>query len=191
VPLSDGEGSDRSAIPLRPFGAEWPAIGARVYVDRTAVVIGRVALGDDASVWPMCVLRGDVNAIRIGARTNVQDATIVHVTHEREGPGSGLACIVGEDVTVGHRVTLHGCTVGNRCLIGMGAIVMDGVVIEDEVLLAAGSVVPPGKQLRSRSLYLGNPARRVRAVTAAEIEDFAYSAAHYVKLKDRYLPARA
>jgi carbonic anhydrase/acetyltransferase-like protein (isoleucine patch superfamily) len=139
----------------------------------------------------MCVLRGDVNAIRIGARTNVQDASVMHVTHEREGPGSGLACILGDDVTVGHRVTLHACTVGNRCLIGMGAIVMDGVVIEDEVLLAAGSVVPPGKQLRSRSLYLGNPARRVRAITAAEIEDFAYSAAHYVRLKEAYQSERS
>lgn len=174
-------------MPLRSFGADRPAIGARVYVDPAALVIGRVTLGDDASVWPMCVLRGDVNEIRIGARTNVQDASILHVAHERDGPGSGLACILGEDVTVGHRVTLHACTVGDRCLIGMGSIVLDGVVVEDEVLLAAGSVVPPGKRLQARSLYLGNPARRVRGVSAAEIEGFAYSAAHYVKLKNSYL----
>jgi carbonic anhydrase/acetyltransferase-like protein (isoleucine patch superfamily) len=174
-------------VPLRPFGADQPAIGARVYVDPTALVIGRVTLGDDASVWPMCVLRGDVNEIRVGARTNVQDASILHVTHEREGPDSGLPCVLGEDVTVGHRVTLHGCTVGNRCLIGMGAIVMDGAVVEDEVLLAAGSVVPPGKTLQARSLYLGNPARRVRTLSAAEVADLAYSASHYVKLKESYL----
>jgi carbonic anhydrase/acetyltransferase-like protein (isoleucine patch superfamily) len=173
-------------VPLSPFGSDRPLLGARVYIDSTALVIGRVVLGDDASVWPMCVLRGDVNAIRVGARTNVQDASILHVTHEREGPGSGLECILGADVTVGHRVTLHGCTIGDRCLIGMGAIVMDGAVVEDEVLLAAGSVVPPGKQLQSRSLYLGNPARRVRALTARELEDLAYSAAHYVNLKNNY-----
>jgi carbonic anhydrase/acetyltransferase-like protein (isoleucine patch superfamily) len=154
-------------------------------------VIGRVDLEEDVSIWPMCVLRGDVNAIRVGARTNVQDASILHVTHEREGAGSGFACTLGADVTVGHRVTLHGCTIGDRCLIGMGAIVMDGVVIEHDVLLAAGSVVPPGKQLQSRSLYLGNPARRVRALTARELEDLAYSAAHYVKLKDQYRAAQA
>ena len=173
-------------MPLNAFGSERPRLGARVYVDPTAIVIGRVELGEDASVWPMCVLRGDVNAVRVGARTNVQDASILHVTHERDGPGSGFACILGADVTVGHRVTLHGCTVGDHCLIGMGAIVMDGAVIEDEVLLAAGSVVPPGKHLQARSLYLGNPARRVRALTARELEDLAYSAAHYVKLKDQY-----
>src|SRR4029453_19499729 len=99
--------------PPRPFGPPQPAIGARVYVDPTALVIGRVTLGDDASVWPMCVLRGDVNEIRVGARTNVQDASILHVTHEREEIGSGLECILGADVTVGHRVTLHGCAIGD------------------------------------------------------------------------------
>jgi carbonic anhydrase/acetyltransferase-like protein (isoleucine patch superfamily) len=178
-------------VPLSAFGSDRPQLGARVYIDPTALVIGRVVLGDDASVWPMCVLRGDVNAIRVGARSNVQDASILHVTHERDGPGSGFACILGADVTVGHRVTLHGCTIGDRCLIGMGAIVMDGVVIEDEVLLAAGSVVPPGKQLAARSLYLGNPARRVRALTAPELADLTYSAAHYVKLKDSYAASSA
>jgi carbonic anhydrase/acetyltransferase-like protein (isoleucine patch superfamily) len=176
-------------VPLNRFGTDRPRVGPRAYVDPTALVIGRVELGEDASIWPMCVLRGDVNVICVGARTNVQDASVLHVTHEREGPGSGFACILGADVTVGHRVTLHGCTVGDRCLIGMGAIVMDGAVIEDEVLLAAGSVVPPAKHLQARSLYLGNPARRVRALTARELEDFAYSAAHYVKLKDSYASA--
>ena len=173
---------------LRSFGSDSPKPGARVYVDQTAVVIGRVVLADDVSIWPLCVIRGDVNGITVGARTNIQDASVVHVTHERER-GGGFTVAVGEDVTIGHRVTLHGCKVGNRCLIGMGALVMDGAVIEDEVLLAAGSVVPQRKRLETRSLYLGNPACRVRALTAAEIADFAYSATHYVKLKDRYLAA--
>ena len=171
---------------LRAFGPDYPQLGARVFVDPTALVSGRVTLEDDVSVWPMCVLRGDVNTIDVGARTNVQDGSVLHVTHEREGAGGGHPLVVGADVTIGHRVILHGCTVGARCLIGMGAIVMDGVLIEDEVLLAAGSVVPPGKRLQARSLYLGNPARRVRALSAAEIESLAYSAAHYVKLKDQH-----
>jgi carbonic anhydrase/acetyltransferase-like protein (isoleucine patch superfamily) len=173
-------------VPLRPYGADRPLLGAHVYIDETAIVIGRVELGDEVSVWPMCVLRGDVNAIRVGARSNVQDGSILHVTHERDGAGSGFPCVVGADVTIGHRVTLHGCTIGDRSLIGMGALVMDGAVVEDEVLLAAGSVVPPGKRLHSRYLYLGNPARRLRALTSDEIADFAYSAAHYVRLKQDY-----
>jgi carbonic anhydrase/acetyltransferase-like protein (isoleucine patch superfamily) len=163
-------------------------LGARVWIDPTAVVIGRVALADDVSIWPQCVLRGDVNAIRVGARTNVQDGSVFHVTHERE-PGGGFELSVGADVTVGHRVILHGCTVGDRCLVGMGAVVMDGVVMEEEVLLAAGSVVPPGKRLEARSLYVGNPARRARLLTASEVVDLAYAAAHYTKLKERYLAA--
>lgn len=171
---------------LRSFDGVAPSLGSRVYVDATALVVGRVTLGDDASVWPLCVVRGDVNEIRVGARTNVQDASVLHVTHEREGPGSGYALIVGEDVTIGHRVTLHGCTVGNRCLIGIGSIVLDGAVIEDDVLLGAGSLVPPGKRLESGALYLGNPARRVRALTAAEREMLRYSAKHYVALKERH-----
>jgi carbonic anhydrase/acetyltransferase-like protein (isoleucine patch superfamily) len=173
-------------VSLRAFGTDHPALGARVYVDPTALVIGRVRLAEDVSVWPMCVLRGDVNTIEVGARTNVQDASVLHVTHEREGQGSGQPLVIGADVTIGHRVILHACAVGDRCLIGMGAIVMDGAVIEDDVLLAAGSVVPPGKRLQARSLYLGNPARRFRVLTAAEVESLAYSAAHYVELKDQH-----
>jgi carbonic anhydrase/acetyltransferase-like protein (isoleucine patch superfamily) len=174
-------------VPLRAFGPDQPALGARVFVDPTALVLGRVTLAADVSIWPFCAVRGDVNTIAVGARTNAQDASVLHVTHEREGQGSGQPLVVGADVTIGHRVILHGCTVGDRCLIGMGAIVMDGVVVEDDVLLAAGSIVPPGKRLQARSLYLGNPARRVRALTAAEVASLAYSAAHYVELKDRYL----
>lgn len=172
---------------LRPYQGAMPELGARVYIDPAAVVVGRVALGDDASVWPMTVARGDVNFIRIGARTNVQDACVLHVTHDGPYSPGGLPLIVGDDVTVGHRVTLHACTVGDRCLIGMSATVMDGAVLEDDVFLAAGSLVPPGKRLAAAGLYRGSPAVRVRDLGERDLEMLRYSAAHYVRLKDRYL----
>lgn len=172
---------------LRDYGAYHPTIGARVYVDPAAVVIGRVTLGDDASVWPMAVLRGDVNEITVGARTNVQDGSILHVTHDGPYSPGGLPLVVGDDVTVGHGVTLHACTVGDRCLIGMNSCVLDGAVIEEEVMLAAGSLVPPGRRLEAGALYRGSPATRARPLTEAEREMLRYSAAHYVRLKDRYL----
>ena len=164
-----------------------PTLGERVYVDPAAVVIGRVTLGDDASVWPMAVIRGDVNVIRVGARTSVQDGSVLHVTHDGPYCPGGFALAVGDEVTIGHRAVLHGCTVGNRCLIGMGSLVMDGAVVEDEVIVAAGAVVTPGTYCESRSLYVGTPARRVRSLTDSEIGQFAYSAAWYVKVKDQYL----
>lgn len=172
---------------LRGFGAVWPSIGARVYVDTAAVVIGAVEIADDVSIWPMAVVRGDVNSITIGARTNVQDGSVLHVTHDGPYSPGGRALIVGEDVTVGHAVTLHACTIGNRCLIGMNSCVMDDVTIEDDVMLAAGSLVPPGKRLSGGSLYRGSPAARARDLRAEELEMLRYSAAHYVRLKDRYL----
>jgi carbonic anhydrase/acetyltransferase-like protein (isoleucine patch superfamily) len=174
---------------LRAYDGRRPALGERVYVDPAAVVIGRVVLGDDASVWPMAVLRGDVNTIAVGARSNVQDASVLHVTHDGPYSPGGLPLVVGDDVTVGHAVTLHACTVGDRCLIGMNSCVLDGAVIEDEVMLGAGSLVPPGKRLESGGLYRGAPAVRTRALTEAELEMLRYSAAHYVRLKDRYLAA--
>jgi carbonic anhydrase/acetyltransferase-like protein (isoleucine patch superfamily) len=172
---------------LRGYGPHRPAIGARVYVDPAAAVIGRVRLGDDVSVWPMTVIRGDVNEIEIGARTNVQDGSVLHVTHDGPYSPGGLPLRVGDDVTVGHAVTLHACTVGDRCLIGMNSCVMDGVVVEADVMVAAGSLVPPGKRLESGSLYRGSPAVRARDLTEAELEMLRYSAAHYVRVKDRYL----
>jgi carbonic anhydrase/acetyltransferase-like protein (isoleucine patch superfamily) len=151
-------------------------------------VIGAVELGDDASVWPMSVLRGDVNFIRIGARSNVQDGSVIHVTHDGPyTPAGGIPTLVGEDVTVGHKCLLHACTIGNRCLIGMGAIIMDGVEIGDDVMVGAGSLVTPGKKLESGWLYRGSPARRARALSDEEREQLVYSAAHYVRLKDTYL----
>jgi carbonic anhydrase/acetyltransferase-like protein (isoleucine patch superfamily) len=164
-----------------------PTLGARVYVDASAVVIGRVSLGDDASVWPAAVVRGDVNTITIGARTSIQDGSILHVTHDGPYSPGGRELIVGADVTVGHRAVLHACTIGDKCLVGMGCVLLDNVVTDELVMIGAGSVVTPGKHLRSRGLYVGSPARRVRDLTAQEIEFLTYSAAHYVKLKDEYL----
>ena len=174
---------------LRSFAAWAPRLGERVWIDPAAVVIGRVDIGDDASLWPTTVARGDVNEIRIGARSNIQDGSILHVTHDGPWSPGGIPLLIGDDVTVGHRVMLHACTVGNGCLLGMSSIILDGAVLEDEVFLAAGSLVPPGKRLETRSLYRGSPARRVRSLSAEELEMLRYSAAHYVRLKDRYLSA--
>ena len=164
-----------------------PSLGARVLIGPTAVVMGDVWLGDDASVWPHAAMRGDVQIIRIGARTNIQDGTVLHVTHEGPYNPDGYPLHIGDDVTVGHRALLHGCTVGHRVLVGMGAIVMDKVVVEDEVMIAAGSLVTPGKRLRSGHLYAGSPAREVRALTESEQRFLQYSADGYVSLKQRYL----
>ncbi len=172
---------------IRSYTGIQPVIGARAYVDESAVVIGKVTLGDDASLWPMVVARGDVNTIRIGARSNIQDLSMLHVTHDGPYSPGGIPLIVGEDVTVGHKCLLHACTVGDRCLIGMGAIVMDGAVVEDDVLLGAGSLVSPGKRLESGYLYRGSPAQKIRLLTDSEREMLRYSAGHYVRLKDRYL----
>jgi carbonic anhydrase/acetyltransferase-like protein (isoleucine patch superfamily) len=174
-------------MPIRPYLDTRPAIGQRVYIDESAVVIGKVTLADDASLWPMTVARGDVNSIQVGARSNVQDLTMLHVTHDGPYSPGGFPLVIGADVTVGHKCILHACTVGDRCLIGMGSIVMDGAVVESDVLLGAGSLVSPGKRLSSGHLYRGSPAQQVRPLTDAEREMLRYSAAHYVRLKDRYL----
>lgn len=174
---------------IRPYRDVLPVLGERVYVDSTAVVIGRVSLGDDVSVWPLVVVRGDVNRIAVGARTNLQDGSILHVAGERPGLPAGLALSVGADVTVGHRAVLHAARIGARCLIGMAAVVLDGAVIDDEVIVGAGCVVPPGKHLDSRGLYVGNPAKRMRELTDAELAGLLESAHHYVRLKDEYRAA--
>ncbi|MGE0466027.1 MAG: gamma carbonic anhydrase family protein [Steroidobacteraceae bacterium] len=172
---------------VRPY-REWkPAIGRRVWVDPTASVIGRVTIGEDSSVWPGAVIRGDVNFIRIGARTSIQDGSVLHVASDRLAGGGGIPLVVGDDCTVGHRVILHACTIGNRCLIGMGAILMDGAVVGDEVIVGAGALVPAGRHLPPRTLWIGSPARQARALTEKEVAYLAESAAHYVALKDSYL----
>ncbi|MGH8307483.1 MAG: gamma carbonic anhydrase family protein [Gammaproteobacteria bacterium] len=174
-------------MPIRSYQGEMPAVGRGVYVDDTALVIGQVALGDDVSLWPYTVARGDVNSIRIGARSNIQDQSVLHVTHDGPYSPGGFPLAIGEDVTVGHKCLLHACSIGGRCLIGMGAIVMDGAVIESDVLLGAGSLVSPGKRLESGHLYRGSPVRKIRPLTDLEREMLHYSAAHYVRLKNRYL----
>jgi carbonic anhydrase/acetyltransferase-like protein (isoleucine patch superfamily) len=172
---------------IRPYTGIRPVIGQRTYIDESAVVIGQVTLGDDVSLWPLTVARGDVNRISVGARSNIQDLTMLHVTHDGPYSPGGFPLIIGADVTVGHKCLLHACSVGDRCLIGMGAIVMDGAVVEDEVLLGAGSLVSPGKRLESGHLYRGSPAQKIRPLTDGEREMLRYSAQHYVRLKDRYL----
>jgi len=169
------------------FMRESPRLGERVYIHRTASVTGSVELGDDASVWPMTAIRGDVNHIAIGARSNIQDGCILHVTHEGPWCPTGLPLTVGEDVTVGHGAILHACTIDDRCLIGMGAIVMDGAVLEADCMVAGGAVITPGTVVPSGTLWRGNPARLGRELTQKERDNQVYSAAHYVRLKNLYL----
>ncbi len=139
---------------IRSFQQHTPKLGARVFVDPTAVVLGDVEIGEDSSVWPLTVIRGDMHRIRIGARSSIQDGSVLHITHAGPYNPDGFPLTIGDEVTVGHKVTLHGCTLGSRILVGMGSIVMDGAVVEDEVIIAAGSLVPPGKRLESGYLYV-------------------------------------
>src|SRR5579872_6898657 len=172
---------------IRSYTGIQPVIGQRVYIDESAVVIGKVTLADDASLWPMAVARGDVNTISVGPRSNIQDLSMLHVTHDGPYSPGGVPLTIGADVTVGHKCILHACSIGDRCLIGMGSIVMDAAVVESDVLLGAGSLVSPGKRLESGFLYRGSPAQKVRPLTDAEREMLLYSAQHYVRMKDRYL----
>ncbi|HEY7753495.1 MAG TPA: gamma carbonic anhydrase family protein [Steroidobacteraceae bacterium] len=174
---------------IRPFRDWAPETGPRAWVDPAATVIGRVAIGEDSSIWPGAVLRGDVNFIRIGARTSIQDGSVLHVASDRLAGEGGIPLLVGDDCTVGHGVILHACTVGDRCLVGMGAVVMDGAVLGDEVIVGAGALVPAGKRLPPRTLWVGSPARQSRRLTDQEIAYLKESAAHYVALKDEYLRA--
>lgn len=172
---------------IRTYQGHTPQLGARTFVDPSAVVLGDVALGDDCSVWPLAVIRADMHRIRIGARTSIQDGSVLHITHAGPFNPDGYPLEIGDDVTVGHKVTLHGCRIGNRVLVGMGAIVMDGAVVEDEVVIGAGSLVPPGKVLESGFLYVGSPVKQARPLSDKERAFFTYSAANYVKLKDLHL----
>lgn len=174
-------------VSLRAFKQLAPALGQRVFVDPAAVVIGDVELGDDSSVWPGAVVRGDMHRIRVGARTSVQDRAVLHITHASDFNPGGWPLLIGEDVTIGHGACLHGCTIGDRVLVGIGSTVLDGAVIEDEVIIAAGALVPPGKTLASGYLYIGSPCKQARALTEKERLFFKYSAQNYVKLKDEYL----
>jgi len=172
---------------IRDYKQHSPEIGNNVYIDPHACVIGDVVIGADCSVWPMAVIRGDVNSIRIGERCNIQDNSVLHVTHDGPYIPGGFGLSLANDITIGHRVILHGCRLHNFCLIGMGATVMDGAVVESDVIVGAGSLVTPNKQLKSGFLYTGCPVRQIRALTTDEIDSLRYSSEHYVRLKNTYL----
>lgn len=177
---------------LRPYLGKFPELGQRIYVDPVATVIGDVVLGDDVSIWPGTVVRGDVNFIRIGARTNIQDGTVVHVSHD--GPHAklgGFATVIGEDVTIGHKAIVHACRIEDAALIGMGAIVLDGAVVKKHGFVGAGALIAPGKTVGEGEMWLGNPGRFARRLSEAEIEALYYSAQHYVRMKDQYLAGAA
>ncbi|TBU75583.1 gamma carbonic anhydrase family protein [Pseudomonas daroniae] len=172
---------------IRSYQGTKPNLADRVFVDASAVVIGDVEIGEDSSVWPLTVIRGDMHRIRIGKRTSVQDGSVLHITHAGPFNPDGFPLIIGDEVTIGHKVMLHGCTLGSRILVGMGSTVMDGAVVEDEVIIGAGSLVPPGKVLESGYLYVGSPVKQARPLTDKERNFFSYTAGNYVKLKDQHL----
>lgn len=171
---------------LRSYLDSFPQIADGCYIDEAAVIIGDVVVGGRSSVWPCAVIRGDVNSVRIGKRSNIQDGAVLHVSHKTEAKPEGSPLTVGDDVTVGHRAVLHGCTVGNRVLIGSGSVVLDDAVIEDDVMVAAVSLIPPRKRLESGWLYKGAPAVQVRRLNGDELENLRDSAAHYVLLAGHY-----
>jgi len=172
---------------LRTYKGISPRIANHVYIDPFSSIIGDVELADDVSIWPMCVLRGDVNNIKVGKRTNIQDGSVLHVARKGEASVDGYSLHIGEDVTVGHKAMLHACAIGDRVLIGMGAIVLDNAIIEDDVILAAGALVPPNKKLESGFLYVGSPAKAARPLTDEEFAFLKRSAMHYVNLKNEYI----
>jgi len=171
---------------IRTFEGKTPRIAADAWVDESAVVIGDVEIGACSSVWPLSVVRGDIHRIRIGSRTNIQDGSVLHVTHDSRFNPGGFPLSIGDEVTVGHKVMLHGCRIGSQCLIGMGSVVMDGAVLEPHLILAAGSLVPPGKVLDGGYLWRGSPARRARELTAEELDYFEYVAGNYARLALKY-----
>ncbi|MCP4430917.1 MAG: gamma carbonic anhydrase family protein [Gammaproteobacteria bacterium] len=171
---------------IRTFDNFQPSIASNAYIDEAAIVIGDVTIGAQSSIWPGVIVRGDIHRISIGEETNIQDGSILHVTHDSKFLPGGAELIIGNGVTVGHRVILHGCTIQDAALIGMGAIIMDQARVRSHVVVGAGSVVPGHKDLESGYLYFGAPARRVRKLTQQELDYFDYSARHYVKLTKRH-----
>jgi carbonic anhydrase/acetyltransferase-like protein (isoleucine patch superfamily) len=174
-------------VAIRTYQSITPQLGERAFVDASAVVIGDVQIGEDSSVWPLTVIRGDMHRIRIGKRTSVQDGSVLHITHAGPFNPDGFPLIIGDEVTIGHKVMLHGCTLGSRILVGMGSTVMDGAVVEDDVIIGAGSLVPPGKVLESGFLYVGSPVKQARPLNDKERNFFSYTAGNYVKLKDQHI----
>ena len=172
---------------IRSYKGITPTYDNSVYIDESSVLVGDITLGKDSSVWPLVAARGDVNYIRIGERTNIQDGSVLHLTRASQSNPDGYPLIIGDDVTVGHKVMLHGCQLGNRILVGMGAIVMDNAVVEDDVIIGGGSLVPPNKRLESGYLYVGSPVKQARPLTEQERAFLNISADNYVQLKDEYL----
>ena len=176
---------------MRSYKGIFPSLGTNNYIDVSTVIVGDVTLDDDVSIWPLVAARGDVNSISLGARTNIQDGTVLHVTRKSQHNLNGNPLIIGEDVTVGHKCMLHGCPLGHRILVGMGAIIMDGTIVEDDVFIGAGTVVPPNKILKSGYLYVGNPMKQVRELKESEKAFLIQSAMNYVELKNDYLSEQA
>ena len=174
---------------IRNFEDFIPEIADSAFIDESAVVTGNVVIGADSSVWPMCSVRGDIHFIHIGERTNIQDGSVLHVTHDSEFAPGGHGLTIGSDVTVGHNAVVHACTVEDLCLIGMGAVVLDGAVVCSGAMVGAGSLVPPGKCLEGGYLWLGSPVKRTRELSEKEKAFLSYSAKHYVKLKNRHKTA--
>ena len=172
---------------IRSYKGITPTYDNSVYIDESSVLVGDISLGKDSSVWPLVAARGDVNYIRIGERTNIQDGSVLHLTRASKSNPDGYPLIIGDDVTVGHKVMLHGCQLGNRILVGMGAIVMDNAIVEDDVIIGGGSLVPPNKRLESGYLYVGSPVKQARPLTEQERAFLNISADNYVQLKDEYL----
>jgi len=176
-----------SKLNIRRYKGILPSLGSQVYIDDSAVLVGDISIANDVSIWPLVAARGDVNTISIGARTNIQDGTVLHVTRKSSNNPEGNPLVIGEDVTVGHKCMLHGCSLGDRILVGMGAIIMDGVVVESDVFIGAGSLVPPNKTLVSGYLYVGNPVKQARPLKQSEADFLKQSAINYVELKNDYL----
>ena len=171
---------------IRKFKDFTPSIGKRVFVDTQATVIGDVCLGDDVSIWPQSVIRGDINPIIIGKRTNIQDGSIVHVTHKSQY-SDGCECHIGSDVTIGHGCIIHACTIEDMALVGMGSVILDGTTVSKKVIIGAKSLVPSGKTLESGYLYMGSPCKKIRPLKDDELEFLKYSATHYVNTKNDFL----
>ena len=178
---------NQNPLSIRRYQSHIPQLGARVYVDPSAIVIGDVHIGDDSSIWPYAIIRGDMHRIRIGARTSIQDGSVLHITHASDFNPAGHPLTIGDEVTIGHSVNLHGCTIGNRVLVGIGSTILDGAIVEDDVVIGAGTLVPPGKRLESGFLYVGSPCKQARPLKDGERAFFKYSAGNYVKLKDIHI----
>ncbi len=177
-----------SSNKVRAYKGILPKLGSGVYIDEAATVIGEVELGDEVSVWPGAVIRGDMHWIKIGSRSNVQDNAVIHTTHaSQQFNPAGFPTLIGEDVTIGHSAVLHGCTIEDRVLIGIGAIINDGVTIKSGAMIGAGSVVPPGKTLEGGYVYIGNPAKPLREISEPEKKFLSYSPQNYIKLKNQYI----